>query len=71
MKVPFVMSGSNKNINLFNNDQLDINFTLQNLGLFKIIDKMTNEKDIEFMKGSESKEYYEKLSKNKHNKSKK
>ena len=63
MKIPFVMNGG-KNTNIFTENQLDLNFKLKNLNLFKIVNKLTDDDDDENMiKASETKKYYENLNK--------
>jgi hypothetical protein len=63
MKIPFVMNGG-KNTNLFTENQLDLNFKLKNLNLFKIVNKLTEDKEDEIMiKASETKKYYDNLNK--------
>ena len=65
MKIPFVMNGG-KNTNIFTENQLDLNFKLKNLNLFKIVNKLTNDDDDDSMiKASETKKYYENLNKTK------
>lgn len=56
-----------KNTNLFTENQLDLNFKLKNLNLFKIVDKLTDDNNDEdsMTKASETKKYYENLNKNK------
>lgn len=70
VKVPFIMNGGDpKKFNLFNNDQLDINFKLKNISLLNSINNIllsNNNKD-DLIKASETKEYYKNLE-NKENK---
>ena len=70
VKVPFIMNGGDpKKINLFNNDQLDINFKLKNISLLNSINNilLSNNKQDDLIKASETKEYYKNLE-NKENK---
>ena len=67
MKIPFVMNGG-KNTNIFTENQLDLNFKLKNLNLFKIVNKLTDDDDENMIKASETKKYYENLNKKKINK---
>lgn len=62
MKIPFVMNGG-KNTNIFTENQLDLNFKLKNLNLFKIVNKLTDDDDENMIKASETKKYYENLNK--------
>mgnify|MGYP005992037785 CR=1 FL=1 len=70
--IPFVINGGKKNNNkkdqtfqLFDSEQLDINFKFNNLSLLSMIDKITQKQDQttnnQFMKGSETEEYYKEL----------
>lgn len=56
-----------KNTNIFTENQLDLNFKLKNLNLFKIVNKLTDDDDDNnsMIKASETKKYYENLNKNK------
>ena len=70
VKVPFIMNGGDpKKVNLFNNDQLDINFKLKNISLLNSINNilLSNNKQDDLIKASETKEYYKNLE-NKENK---
>ena len=61
LKIPFIKNGGNKKkINLFDNEQLDINFKLKNLSLLSLINKLveTNSVSNELVKASDTKEYY-------------
>ncbi len=55
--------GDNKNI--YNNEQLELNFKLQNLTLLGMIDKLTKQQDESdnLIKASNTKEYYKKIKK--------
>lgn len=63
MKIPFIVNGGNKS-NIFNEKQLDLNFKINSLNLLDIVHKLSNNNDnINIIKASETKKYYEKLKK--------
>ena len=60
LKIPFIKTGGNKNkINLFDNDQLDLNFKLKNLSLLSLINEVIESNDqSDLVKASDTKKYY-------------
>ncbi len=64
VKIPFIMNGGD-NKNIYNNEQLELNFKLQNLTLLGMIDKLTKQQDESdnLIKASNTKEYYKKIKK--------
>ena len=63
----------NKSFVLFNNEQLDMNYKLNNLSFLSIIDKITskNNNDESYLKASNSQKYYNELKLNDKKKMKK
>lgn len=63
--IPFTLHGGkkNKSFRLFNNEQLDMNYKLNNLSFLSLIDRITktNQQQESYIKASNSKKYYEEL----------
>ena len=63
VKIPFIMNGGD-NKNIYNSEEIELNFKLQNLTLLGIIDKLTKKKEEEdkdthtLIKASNTKDYY-------------
>jgi hypothetical protein len=61
--IPFTMNGGkkDKSFRLFNNEQLDMNYKLNNISFLSIIDKITGVKQNSdaYLKASDTKKYYE------------
>lgn len=74
LKIPFIKNGGNKKkINLFDNEQLDLNFKLKNLSLLSLVNKLveSNSMSNDLVKASDTKEYYMNLQNDKAKKTKK
>ena len=76
IKIPFVLSaGQDDSFKLYNSDQLKLDSELKNMSIISIFDsllfkkpeqeKVELRKKSDYMKGSESKMYYEQLNKKK------
>lgn len=76
IKIPFVLSaGQDDSFKLYNSDQLKLDSELKNMSIISIFDsllfKKPEQEEVElrkksdYMKGSESKMYYEQLNKKK------